>query len=505
MVKKRLSVLLAVIVALSMFITVQAEEAQKVITESGLGTHDGYDYELWKDSGTTSMTLKDGGAFTCEWSDINNALFRKGFKFDETKTYEELGNITVTYDSDYNPDGNSYLCVYGWTVDPLVEYYIVDSWGDWRPPGATPIGTVTVDDGTYDVYETTRTEQPSIKGTATFQQYWSVRTSKRESGAISVSEHFKAWESLGLEMGKMYEASLLIEGYQSKGTAEILSNTIEVGGSGTGQSAVVVAAGEAEAGETASVALEATAAFRTPALDGKKDDIWERAEPLNIGQMLQGPDAAHGIARVLWDTDNLYVLIEAEDKSLDNTSGTVHEKDSIEVFVDETNCKLGAYQNDDGQYRVCYDGSNSFGDSTNTDGFESVAAVDGTNYLVEMKIPFKTIKPDAGMKIGFDAQVNDAENGARTGIAKWNDASDNSWQDTSGWGVVTLLASDGTEPVAVEQETAEPEAAASETAPPVETSPDTKKTGGINQIALWTAIAAVAIAVSVVFIKRKSK
>lgn len=180
------------------------------------------------------MTLNSGGTFSCQWSNINNALFRKGIKFDSTKTYQQLGNISVNYGCEYQPNGNSYLCVYGWTKSPLVEYYIVESWGTWRPPGATSKGTISVDGGTYDVYETTRTNQPSIEGTKTFQQYWSVRTSKRTSGTISVSNHFSAWENQGMTMGKMYEVALTVEGYQSSGSANVYSNTITVGGSGGG-------------------------------------------------------------------------------------------------------------------------------------------------------------------------------------------------------------------------------------------------------------------------------
>lgn len=207
-----------------------AISAAVTLTNNITGTEDGYDYELWKDSGTTSMVLTGGGTFSCSWSNINNALFRKGKKFNSTQTYKEIGNISVEYACDYNPDGNSYLCVYGWTKSPLVEYYIVESWGTWRPPGATAKGQVTIDGGTYDIYETTRVNQPSIEGDTTFQQYWSVRTTKRTSGTISVSEHFKAWESFGMPMGKMYEAALTVEGYQSSGTANVTKNNIIIGG-----------------------------------------------------------------------------------------------------------------------------------------------------------------------------------------------------------------------------------------------------------------------------------
>lgn len=198
--------------------------AATVLTENATGTEDGYDYELWKDSGTTQMTLTGNGTFTCSWSNINNALFRTGKKYGCTQTYKEMDPIYVEYEVDYNPSGNSYLCLYGWTRSPLIEYYIVESWGSWRPPGATSMATITVDGGVYDVYKTERVNQPSIDGNTTFYQYWSVRQEKRTSGTISVSDHFAAWESLGLEAGLLYETSLTVEGYQSSGNATVLKN-----------------------------------------------------------------------------------------------------------------------------------------------------------------------------------------------------------------------------------------------------------------------------------------
>ena len=236
--KQKIMVLfLAVAMCYTFTIPAVNVQAATTLTNNATGTIDGYNYELWKDSGTTSMTLNGGGKFSCSWNNINNALFRIGKKFDSTKTYQQLGNISVNYGCNYQPNGNSYLCVYGWTKSPLVEYYIVESWGSWRPPGATSKGTITVDGGTYDIYQTTRTNQPSIEGTATFQQYWSVRTSKRTSGTISVSQHFNAWANKGMSLGKMYECSLTVEGYQSSGSADVYSNTITIGGSSSPTSA----------------------------------------------------------------------------------------------------------------------------------------------------------------------------------------------------------------------------------------------------------------------------
>ncbi|MDP4182327.1 MAG: glycoside hydrolase family 11 protein, partial [Bacillota bacterium] len=232
--KQKMMVIISIITTFTILCTLFSTNANAATTytENKTGNIDGYDFELWKDNGTTSMTLNGGGNYSCSWSNINNALFRTGKKYDETKTWQELGNISIDFNANYQPNGNSYLAVYGWTSSPLVEYYIVESWGSWRPPGSTSKGTITVDGAVYDLYETTRTNQPSIKGTATFEQYWSVRQQKRTSGTISVSDHFKAWEAKGMKMGKMYEVSLVTEGYQSSGQSDV-KMTINVGGSVT--------------------------------------------------------------------------------------------------------------------------------------------------------------------------------------------------------------------------------------------------------------------------------
>lgn len=244
--KKKRNLLCVLLSAAMCFSMIHAETAEAITlyTASGntitknadqiKGTEDGYSYELWNqnDAGTATMKLGEGGSYSCEWSNIENVLFRRGVDFDCTKTYKELGNISIEYDADYdNPSQNTYLCVYGWTRDPLIEYYIVDSWGSWRPPGAnSTVGTINVDGGTYDVYVTDRINQPSIDGNTTFKQYWSVRRSKRTSGTISVSQHFAEWERLGMQTGKLYEAALNVEGYMSSGKADVKKNIVTVGG-----------------------------------------------------------------------------------------------------------------------------------------------------------------------------------------------------------------------------------------------------------------------------------
>ncbi|WP_081426550.1 glycoside hydrolase family 11 protein [Sorangium cellulosum] len=176
--------------------------------------HCGLTYEYWKDRGEGCLTNTADG-FRVNWNNINNLLGRKGVR-------PGGKDHVVTYEADYRPNGNSYLGVYGWTTSPLIEYYIIDSWGTWRPPGGEGfVGTVTSDGGTYDIYKTQRVNQPSIEGNKTFYQFWSVRKEKRTSGTITVANHFDAWERQGLTLGTFYEVSLVVEGYQSSGSADV--------------------------------------------------------------------------------------------------------------------------------------------------------------------------------------------------------------------------------------------------------------------------------------------
>jgi|GEM_PF-1630045 Domain of unknown function (DUF1083)./Bacterial Ig-like domain (group 4). len=188
------------------------------------------------------------------------------------------------------------------------------------------------------------------------------------------------------------------------------------------------------------------ARYGTPVIDGTIDELWDAAPVLNVNKYIDNSTApvtsgATSKVRLLWDEDNLYVLSEVTDPMLSKKNANPWEQDSVEIFLDENNRKTTSHQDDDRQYRINYDNEKTVGAKGNISEFTSATSTTANGYLVEVKIPFKTMKGAEGTVIGFDSQVNDDNGvGSRTATAIWSDNQGNGYSSTARWGNVTLLA-----------------------------------------------------------------
>ena len=139
-------------------------------------------------------------------------------------SYRNLVDRTIKYAADFRQTGNSYLSVYGWTTNPFVEYYIIENYGTYNPTlqsSASIKGTVYSDGSTYTIFTTIRRGLPTISGSPTLKQYWSVRQNKRSSGSVTMSNHFNAWSTYNMTFGQHNFQIVSTEGYYSSGSANV--------------------------------------------------------------------------------------------------------------------------------------------------------------------------------------------------------------------------------------------------------------------------------------------
>ncbi len=193
----------------------------------------GYVYQYWSSGiGSATMTVFGvGAAFSASWNNVGDFLARVGLAWNSTQTYTQLGTVSADYA--YTKTGNagtfSFIGIYGWSVNPMHEYYIVDDWFGSGPPtgGGTLVGSLVVDGGTYDVYQHTQVNQPDVTGSSsTFVQFFSIRQTPRQCGHISISQHYAKWASLGLTLGNMVEAKLLVEVGGGTGSINFTAATV---------------------------------------------------------------------------------------------------------------------------------------------------------------------------------------------------------------------------------------------------------------------------------------
>ena len=183
-----------------------------------------YSYEVWRDGYSAYLECNDDGSYIVYSKDAS-AIVRFGPKFDEPKTFDQHGNFAADYK--FRTKGVGFGTPYflvgiqGNTTEPRTEFYIIDYWiikdtADTSTFG-TRLGEFTVDGDTYDIWQNTANKEPRVQGDMSFKQYFSIRRTKRDSGRIDITAHFKKWEELDLKLGKITDVMALVEGSKGKG------------------------------------------------------------------------------------------------------------------------------------------------------------------------------------------------------------------------------------------------------------------------------------------------
>lgn len=200
----------------------------QTVYNNGTGTNNGYFYSLYTSGGSATMTFPSAsqypGNYAISWSGVNDVVGGKGWNPGSAQTI----GYNVGSANGYNT-----ISIYGWLTNPLVEYYIVEL-GSVYTGDATYRGSVSSDGHTYSTYEHQQVNQPSIQGTATFEQYldqWGGAATG-SSYTVTTANHFNHWNSLGMQVGNFNYQILATESYG--GGSGSVNATVWAGGSGSG-------------------------------------------------------------------------------------------------------------------------------------------------------------------------------------------------------------------------------------------------------------------------------
>jgi GH35 family endo-1,4-beta-xylanase len=162
------------------------------------------------------------------------------------------------------------------------------------------------------------------------------------------------------------------------------------------------------------------AKFGSPVIDGQIDQAWDKVDFVPATASGSGSTDTTAKFKVLWDDKALYILADVSDSALDATSGTVYNRDCIEILLDEGNNALeNIFDLDDTHYRISCENSLSADrgslDRLYTKVTKKKDAEDKeTGYILEARISLQN--PAQDNKIyGIELQLNDAKGGNRTG------------------------------------------------------------------------------------------
>lgn len=258
-----------------------------------------------------------------------------------------------------------------------------------------------------------------------------------------------------------------------------------------------------------------TANYGTPVIDGETDKIWDSAEAFNIEKYIQKRSGASAAVKVLWDNDYLYTLFEVKTDTMNAMPLRKNWQDSVEIYISEDGHKtpgMDTYLDGDRMYRINFKNEQSFWKDTDAEGFISEARVVEGGYIVEAAVPLKKIKPENGVTIGFDAQLNNSDSGSGESSARWSDWSETAYTSTERWGDLLLTGkTDEAEKAvnAVNNDTVESVQSDTPQEADVKTNDENGKSFP-NNVAIITVVAIIAVAVIaiariIIYIRKMSK
>jgi endo-1,4-beta-xylanase len=182
----------------------------------GGGVADGLNYGVWESGSGGNITYFTGAhAFSTSWGlSSSDFLAHVGLDYGGTQSYTTYGTIVAQFAESKSGTAGTYSSVgiYGWLQNPCVEYYIMEDSFQALPTSSV---TATIDGGTYylinQMTHGTAGANACSGSVSMWTQLISARSTTRQCGTITVSEHFAAWAKQGWVVGDVSSIHINVE------------------------------------------------------------------------------------------------------------------------------------------------------------------------------------------------------------------------------------------------------------------------------------------------------
>ncbi|MBN1782601.1 T9SS type A sorting domain-containing protein [bacterium] len=196
------------------------------------------------------------------------------------------------------------------------------------------------------------------------------------------------------------------------------------------------------------VILDVPRAKIPPVIDGNMDPVWYGVCSVPMEKQ-NTTDAAvpqnwldsYASFRMMYDSDYLYLFMQAYDDLIRTSNANAYENDSFELFFDgdnSKNSKATGYDANDRQIRYVY-GQTTENTGNAPHSICRFADTDlGFNLEVRIHALDLTFPLTPDHIFGFEIQCNDNDTGGRNHLLKWWNASNDSWLDPSLFGTAVF-------------------------------------------------------------------
>jgi len=173
------------------------------------GSCGSYWYTHWTNGGSANFNCNGSNGFSVSFSNAN-FVTGIGWSSGASRSISFSGSCSGC---SWGPG------VYGWSRNPLIEYYIGKS-------GGSSAGSYSCNGRSYTLQIDRRYGQPSIDGTSDFDQY---NCSGSRNSPVDMGCHFNAWRNMGKGGGSQDYQVVMVEGWSNNSG----NGSVTLGGGGS--------------------------------------------------------------------------------------------------------------------------------------------------------------------------------------------------------------------------------------------------------------------------------